>query len=86
MANPKLIRFTVDMVVAEPIPDHRMETIARELTEHLHVIGTEPEDQVHKEVDKLAVAHVHDTAGGDRCSECLEESLDFRSGATVLQG
>jgi len=80
-----LTRFTIDLVTKEPLSERRVAMLAREMTENLHVLLIEPEDEAHVEVDKLAYGHVHDTAAGDRCPVCVEGSLDYRNGISVVE-
>ncbi len=80
----KLTRFTVDLVTDEELSDSRIAAIARDMTSTLHILGVEDEDGAHSEVDKFAYGHTHDTAEGDRCGHCVEESLDYKNGDTVL--
>lgn len=79
-----LTRITVDLVTEEPLSDRRMETIARETTEHVHLLGVETEDQANVKVDKYVEAHIHDTGDGDRCGQCVQHSLDYRNGDIVV--
>lgn len=79
-----LTRFTVDLVTEEELSQRRMDSLARELTDHLHVLGVETEDQANVQVDKHVTAHVHDCGDGDRCSFCLEYSRDYRNGDIVV--
>jgi hypothetical protein len=79
-----LTRFTVDLITDEELSERRIEIIAREMTENLHVLVVETEDAVVSGVDKYAYGHVHDTAEGDRCSYCVNESRDYKSGDAVV--
>jgi hypothetical protein len=82
---PVLTRFTVDLVTDEPLSETRVDTLSRELTDHLHVLGIEPEDEGHPELNsKLAYGHVHDTAEGDKCAYCRNNSVDYLNGDVVL--
>lgn len=81
-----LTRITVDLVTDEPLSERRQMTMAREVTENLHVLVVEDEDQPLKEVEKYINAHTHDTADGTRCQVCVEQSLDYRSGTGVANG
>jgi hypothetical protein len=79
-----LTRFTADLVTQEALSERRVEIISRQLTEYLHTLIVEDDDRPHLEVDKNAHGHVHDTADGDRCGYCLEESRDYRNGDSVV--
>lgn len=79
-----LTRFVIDLVTEEPLSDRRMETLARETTEHLHLLGVEAEDEANVKVDKLAEAHIHDTGDGDRCGHCANHARDYRNGDIVV--
>ena len=81
-----IVRFIIDGVFEEPPSERRIEIMSREITDNLHVLIAEKEDEVHTEVEKLAYGHVHDTAAGDRCGVCLEASMDYRSGDSVING
>lgn len=79
-----LNRITLDIVTREPISQRRMDIMAREATENLHLLIVEQEDGAVVKIDKYVEAHVHDTAGGDRCPNCLEHSMDYKSGEAVM--
>lgn len=79
-----LNRITLDLVTREPISQRRMETMAREATENLHLLVVEQEDGAVVKIDKYVEAHVHDTADGDRCPNCLQHSMDYKSGEAVM--
>lgn len=79
-----LTRFIVDLVTDDELPPSRVRSIAREMTDNLHILGVEKDDNAFKHVEKLAKGHVHEVPNGERCFECLEFSNDSRSGDVVL--
>ena len=80
-----LTRFTVDLVTDEELSERRVQVIARELTDNLHVLVVEAEDEANMEVDKLAYGHVHNGGNnGNRCPVCTDASLDYRDGNSVV--
>jgi hypothetical protein len=81
---PVLHRITIDLVAEEELSQRRMDTMAREAAENLHLLIAEKEDQAILNLDKYAEAHVHNTEDGDRCGHCLHHSKDYRSGNTAV--
>lgn len=79
-----LTRFTVDLVTEEELSERRIEIIAREMTENLHVLVVETEDAPIKSVEKNAHGHVHDVADGSRCAWCVNEAKDYKNGDVVV--
>lgn len=78
-------RLVIDLVTDEPLSEHRLKSLAREASNNLHIVLTDPDDEVHEEVVKYAEGHYHEQ-NGDRCSYCVEMSLDYRSGDNVVTG
>jgi hypothetical protein len=87
MADPEytLNRITLDLLTEEPISQRRLDSMAREATENLHLLIVEKEDAAVVKIDKNIEAHVHATSTGDRCPNCLEHSLDYKSGESVAE-
>ena len=87
MADPEytLNRITIDLLTEEPISQRRMDSMAREATENLHLLVVEKEDAAVVKIDKYTEAHPHATSSGERCPNCLEHSLDYRSGESVAE-
>lgn len=79
-----LNRITVDLLTEEPISQRRLDSMAREVTENLHLLVVEQEDSAVVKIDKYVEAHVH-AAVDDRCQFCLEKSLDYKSGTSVAE-
>lgn len=79
-----LHRWTTDGVLPEELPEHRKDAIGRQLTDYLHTILFEPEEEAHDEVEKYIECHVHDTAEGERCPYCMNHARDYKNGDTVL--
>lgn len=77
-----LNRFLVDVVTDEEMSDRRLASIASELSEHVHVLGLEPEDGLVNVVDKQATGHTHD--GTSRCQVCEYNAYDSRNGDTLV--
>lgn len=80
-----LTRFVIDLVTEEELSERRTSVLAREMTENLHTLGVETEDEAHKEVDKYTHAHVHEVVD-ERCSFCVDLSLDYRNAQAVIDG
>ena len=83
---PVLTRFTVDLVTEEQLSERRVEVISREMTDNLHIILTEAEDEAYDQVNKHSYGHVHDTADGSTCPSCAENARDYRNGDRVAEG
>lgn len=80
-----LNRITLDLLTEEPISQRRLDIMAREATENLHLLVVEQDDSAVVKIDKYVEAHVHATADGERCVSCLEHSLDYKSGMSVAE-
>lgn len=87
MADPEytLNRITLDLLTEEPISQRRLDTMAREATENLHLLVVEQDDSAVVKIDKYTESHVHSTSSGERCPNCLEHSLDYKSGESVAE-
>ena len=80
-----LNRLTVDFVSKEQLSDGRLEHLTRELTDYLHVVLVEPEDEVHVEIDKHYNYHAHDNTNGESyCDFCVRVNAQDRLSGDVL--
>lgn len=82
---PILTRFVIDLVTEEELSERRTAVIAREMTDTLHVLGIDADDEAHTEVNKYAEGHVHEVTD-ERCTFCVEHSLDYRNGQALVEG
>ena len=82
---PFLNRFVIDLVTEDEISQRRRDYIAEDLSEHAHLLSTEPEDGVMNVLDKLAQGHEHD-ASVTRCGDCTYHARDARNGDIVAAG
>jgi hypothetical protein len=80
-----LQRFVIDLVTEDEMSQRRRDTIAEDLSEHAHLLSTEPEDGVVNVLDKLAQGHEHD-ATVNRCADCTYHARDARNGDVVASG
>lgn len=79
---PYLNRFTIDVVTEEPLSERRQQTISREMSEWVHLLGVETEDEMVNVNDKFAHGHTHDTTE-DRCRQCNYFANDSKNGNSV---
>ncbi len=79
---PHLNRFTIDVVTAEPLSERRQALLAAEISEWVHLLGTEVDDHPINVQDKYVDGHEHD-ATVERCSQCHYHSRDAKNGDRV---
>ena len=78
-----LNRFTIDLVTDEPLSERRLQTIAREMSEWVHLLGVENDDEMINVSEKLAMGHAHDSTE-DQCRVCNYASYDSRNGDQLV--
>lgn len=88
MSEPKkdlLVRFTIDAVIAaEDLPsEHRLESLAEEMSDTFHISIAEPEDGLNLRVEKYTNVHIHDTTES-RCRACMFHASDDKNGDSVV--
>ena len=85
-AQNHLVRFTVDVVFpADQIPSqHRLDSLARALTENMHTVIVEEDDSANMKVEKYVHQHIHD-ATQSRCEDCQYHAYDDRNGDKVVE-
>lgn len=84
---PQLLRIVLDAVVTddEDMPNqYRLQELATEASQNLHVTIAEREDGLNMAVEKLATTHVHDSTNGP-CQYCVNMGYDERNGASVME-
>ena len=69
-----LNRFVIDLTTDEELSERRIQSIAKELSDHVHLFS-EDEDGVDQKSDKLFYGHVHNAAE-DICRYCRSHSRD----------
>jgi hypothetical protein len=82
-----LLRFIVDAVVpADSVPgEHRLNRMAGELSENLHVAIAEDSDELNMKIeDKYSHVHVHD-ATENQCRACAYHAFDEKNGDLVVE-
>jgi len=79
---PHITRFTVDLVTEEPLSERRQEMMAGEISENLHLLVIEPEDEMINVLDKYVNGHTHD-ATQERCPQCYYHCRDSKNGDVV---
>ena len=78
-----LNRFIVDVVTDEPLSERRMEMLAAEISEWVHVLGVESDDSPINVEDKYASGHEHDTTE-ERCGHCYYHARDSKNGDLLV--
>lgn len=79
-----LNRFTVDLVTEDELSQRRLDILAGELSEWLHLLGVEVEDEMENVSDKFVSGHVHD-ATESRCRTCAYQAQDSKNGDVVSE-
>ena len=80
-----LTRLVVDLVTEEELSEARVRAISSELSDNLHVIVVEDEDQPNLHVEKNFRGHVHDNSEGGYCPWCVKHAEDRLNGDIVVE-
>lgn len=79
---PVLNTLIIEVVTEDELTERRLNDIAAETSEYIHVVLTEPDDSVIVVNDVRSTAHIHD--GTSRCAFCEHNAYNSRNGDIVV--